>query len=358
MVRKRRQHNGPENHERWMVSYADFITLLFALFVVMYAVSSVNEGKYRVLSEAMADAFRPVSTNSKRQWASNESSMSSDLSVQTVATPILPYQIAPDLRPLPTAAAAPEESTESAEAEAACPTPEEPVVEPQLQLAMTADTPTPDLQEKAVVEKQPAASIAEEPSGQVTDDPMLSIATRLENSVAELIEADLVRIRREGSWVELEMKNHMLFDSASSVINTAAVPSIRQIATVLRDIPNRIHVEGFTDNIPIHTSSYPSNWELSAARAASVVHLLMDEGLAPERMAAVGYGEHRPIADNATEQGRIQNRRVVLVILDNADIDRRIHEASNFATTDNNSSSFASTTETGESVMRGSLVQP
>jgi chemotaxis protein MotB len=356
MVRKRRQHNGPENHERWMVSYADFITLLFALFVVMYAVSSVNEGKYRVLSEAMADAFRPVSTNSKPQWASNESYMSSDLSVQTVATPVLPYQIAPDLRPLPIAAVAPEESTESVEA--ACPTPEEPAPELQLQIAMAADAPEPDHQEKAAVENQPAASIAEKPIGQASDDPMLSIATRLENSVAELIEADLVRIRREGSWVELEMKNHMLFDSASSIINTDAVPSIRQIATVLRDIPNRIHVEGFTDNIPINTSLYPSNWELSAARAASVVHLLMDEGLAPERMAAVGYGEHRPIADNATEQGRIQNRRVVLVILDNTDIDRRIHEASKFAVTNNNNPSVTITTRKEASVTRESSVQP
>jgi chemotaxis protein MotB len=357
MVRKRRQHHGPENHERWMVSYADFVTLLFALFVVMYAVSSVNEGKYRVLSEAMADAFRPVSINNKRQWASAESPLPADLLAQTVVTPILPYRIAPDLRPLPMVAVAPEEAAEPAEA--ACPTLEKPVVrEPPvmdkkpLQVAMAVDAPDPD-EQKTVVEKPPATPIAEESSGQVNDDPMLTLATRLENSVADLIEADLVRIRREGSWVELEMKNHMLFDSASNLINTDAVPAIRQIATVLRDIPNRIHVEGFTDDIPINTSLYPSNWELSAARAASVVHLLMDEGLAPERMAAVGYGEHRPIADNATEQGRIQNRRVVLVILDNADIDRRIHEASNFAGMGNNNPSTAADMETRES-----LVQP
>lgn len=335
MVRKRRRHNVSENHERWMVSYADFITLLFALFVVMYAVSSVNEGKYRVLSAAMADAFRPVSMTNKHQWASAKSSGSPNLSAQTVATPILPYQIAPDLRPLPMAAA-PEETPEP---EVACPTPQDSIAKPPVQLVMATDPSHPDPQEEAVTENQPADFVAEEPTGQDSDDPMLSIATRLENSVAELIESDLVRIRREGSWIELEMKNHMLFDSASSIINTEAVPSIRQIAGVLRDIPNRIHVEGFTDNIPIKTPLYPSNWELSAARAASVVHLLMDEGLAPERMAAVGYGEHRPIADNATEQGRIQNRRVVLVILDNADIDRRIHEESNFTAMGNQSSS-------------------
>lgn len=355
MVRKRRQHNMSENHERWMVSYADFITLLFALFVVMYAVSSVNEGKYRVLSEAMADAFRPVSGN-KRQWASTEFPVTPDLSMQTVATPVLPYRVAPDLRPLPMAAA-PEETIESAEV--ACPAPEKPAIKPvqpvvdkePLQMATAED---PDPQEETVIEKPPAPPATEDSSGQESEDAMLSIATRLENSVAELIEADLVRIRREGSWVELEMKNHMLFDSASSIINGDAVPSIRQIATVLRDIPNPVHVEGFTDNIPIKTPLYPSNWELSAARAASVVHLLMDEGLAPERMAAVGYGQHRPIADNATEQGRIQNRRVVLVILDNASVDRRIHEASNFTVMSNNS---PSTVAAGID-KRESMVQP
>ncbi|MCK7494375.1 MAG: OmpA family protein [Comamonadaceae bacterium] len=86
------------------------------------------------------------------------------------------------------------------------------------------------------------------------------------------------------------------------------------------EIPNRIQVEGFTDNRPINTPVCPSNWELSASRAANVVHVLMNSGVRPERMSAIGYGEYQPIADNKTEQGRMQNRRVVLVIMGNTDV--------------------------------------
>jgi chemotaxis protein MotB len=80
-----------------------------------------------------------------------------------------------------------------------------------------------------------------------------------------------------------------------------------------------VRVEGFTDNLPIRSAAYPSNWELSAGRAASVVHLFMDTGIEPARMAAVGFGEHQPVADNETEQGRRRNRRVNLVILADQD---------------------------------------
>ena len=88
----------------------------------------------------------------------------------------------------------------------------------------------------------------------------------------------------------------------------------RSSASSLKLFPNPIQVEGFTDNVPIRTAAYPSNWELSAARAASVVHLFMKAGVNPERMVAIGYGEHRPVAGNETPEGRSKNRRVVLVI--------------------------------------------
>ena len=94
----------------------------------------------------------------------------------------------------------------------------------------------------------------------------------------------------------------------------AFAPMIEELAAILTGFPNPLQVEGFTDDIPIKTATFPSNWELSAARAASVVALLADFGVAPHRMAAVGFGEHRPIADNSTPEGRSRNRRVVLVI--------------------------------------------
>jgi chemotaxis protein MotB len=95
----------------------------------------------------------------------------------------------------------------------------------------------------------------------------------------------------------------------------AAVPIIGEIADILQSAANPIQVEGFTDNNPINTPRFPSNWELSAARAASVVHLLDRYGIQPDRMSAIGYGEYKPIADNDTEEGRQKNRRVVLVVL-------------------------------------------
>lgn len=330
--RLRRNHPPPENHERWMVSYADFITLLFALFVVMYAISSVNEGKYRVLSTAMADAFRTVS--SKPYLASAEA-LSSIRASQEITEPVLPYRIAPELRPLPVARS---ETPPLAEAdpavadEALCA--EETHVkasdESREDKSEPATISADVVPEQAVDEAKPVPpEVAPVP---VSDpDPMQPLVARLQASVAELIDADLVQVRREGGWIELEIRNHMLFNSGSSVIDGDAVTPLEEIAAVLRDVPNRIHVEGFTDDVPIQTPFYPSNWELSAARAASVVHLLMEQGLAPERMAAVGYGEHRPIASNATAEGRMRNRRVVLVILDDTTTGRRIHETAAIA---------------------------
>lgn len=329
--RLRRDHPPPENHERWMVSYADFITLLFALFVVMYAISSVNEGKYRVLSTAMADAFRAVS--SKPYIASAETVIPA-LASEEVADVRLPYQIAPELRPLPVARSEP---SMLAAADAPVPNTGLCVVEetPDEQLVTApADKPEPVIAPNDAVPAQREDIVEPVSAGAASPpalDPMQPLVARLHASVTELIDADLVEIRREGSWVELEIRNHMLFNSGSSVINEDAVTPLEEIADVLRDVPNRVHVEGFTDDVPIQTPLYPSNWELSAARAASVVHLLMEQGLAPERMAAVGYGEHRPIASNASAEGRMRNRRVVLVILDDTATGRRIHETADIA---------------------------
>src|SRR5690606_11386470 len=107
----------------------------------------------------------------------------------------------------------------------------------------------------------------------------------------------------------------ILFPSGVATLSPHAVNILEQLAATLAPFPNPIRVEGHTDNVPINTRAFPSNWELSAARAASVVHLFMRQGLAPERLAVIGLGEHRPIAANDTPEGRNANRRVVLVIL-------------------------------------------
>nr|MDQ2694032.1 OmpA family protein [Pseudomonadota bacterium] len=160
------------------------------------------------------------------------------------------------------------------------------------------------------------------PPPPATPDPLARVAQRIQQTLPALIRSDLVTVRRTGQWVEIEIKNSILFPSGSAVINPQALEPLRQIAAILADVPHRVQVEGFTDDQPISTPVFPSNWELSAARAASVVHLLTRNGVAPQRLAAVGYGEFRPVADNATAGGRERNRRVVLVIRSEEDIRR------------------------------------
>ncbi len=251
MARRRRREEH-ENLERWLVSYADFITLLFAFFVVMYAISSINEGKYRVLSDTLTSAFKTVPKTVRPVQVGNEG-MSGD----------------PPLRP-----------NEQAQ----------PGVRSTLDL----------LQRTA------------------RDNALTQIADDFEQALAPLIEDALINVTRDDLWVEIEINTSILFASGVAELEVEAIPVLARIAAILKRYPNYIQVEGFTDNLPINTVVFPSNWELSAARAASVVHVFMNNGVEPERMAAIGYGEYRPVADNATVEGRRRNRRVVLVILADA----------------------------------------
>ena len=116
----------------------------------------------------------------------------------------------------------------------------------------------------------------------------------------------------------------LLFPSGDALPNDAAFDIVEKVAKILAPYKNPIHVEGFTDDVPIHSPRYPTNWELSAARAASIVRLLGNDGVEPSRMAAVGYGEFQPVADNASAEGRAKNRRVVLVISRNLEVRRSV----------------------------------
>lgn len=281
----RKKHaEGHENHERWLVSYADFITLLFAFFVVMYAMSSVNEGKYRVLSDSMSVAFKTIDPHSVKPILVADM-VGIQASQSSGAPSAMGRSMAPDLRPMPSMAI--QRSPRS------------------IVTLAKGDNPT--------------AKIRADTPESSADPNLAKIVAKLHAYLSELIKSDMVNLRSNTLWVEIEIKNSMLFDSGSAIVNPSAQEPLAEIAAVLREAPNRIQVEGFTDNRPINTPFYPSNWELSAARAANVVNLLMKNGVRPERMSAVGYGEFQPIADNSAEQGRVQNRRVVIVILGNTE---------------------------------------
>jgi chemotaxis protein MotB len=141
------------------------------------------------------------------------------------------------------------------------------------------------------------------------------ISQKIEQNLVDFIENDLIEIRRGKLWLEVEIKTSILFPSGSASVEPESLPVLSELAEILKNFPNPIHVIGFTDNKPISSVIYPSNWELSAGRAASVVHLFNNLGVNPKRMAAVGYGEYQPVADNLTLEGRNKNRRVVLHIL-------------------------------------------
>lgn len=247
-----------ENHERWLVSYADFITLLFAFFVVMYSISSVNEGKYRVLSDSIISAF-------------HDPLRSMD-----------PIQVGNLVKVKPQDRINPDRNWSVI-----------PVIQQPFPLPRPIQVKKKDRQLDAASKK---------------------LADDIEQSLAELVNDDLVKVRRQKDWIEVEIKSSILFPSGRSELSEASLPVLSKIADKLKPFESTINVEGFTDNVPIHTTAFPSNWELSAARSASVVRLFASLGIEPERMAAIGYGEHRPVAGNDTEAERSKNRRVVLII--------------------------------------------
>lgn len=239
---RRRHHEEPENHERWLVSYADFITLLFAFFVVMYSISSINEGKYKILSESLTGVFNQPDRS---------------------------------IKPIP------------------------------------------------VGEERPRSGDPERPTHneEDADASLRDIAASVREAFGGLIQSDQMTVRGNEMWIELELSSSLLFPSGDALPNNQAFEIIEKVAKILAPYENPVKVEGFTDNLPIQTAEFPTNWELSAARAASIVRMLAMDGVNPARLAAVGYGEFQPVADNTTAQGRARNRRVVLVI--SRDLDTR-----------------------------------
>ena len=131
-----------------------------------------------------------------------------------------------------------------------------------------------------------------------------------------LIDSKKVNVRRENMWLEIEINTDILFPSGAGDFTPAAEPVLDKLAEVLQPFTNRIRVEGHTDDRPIRTAAFPSNWELSAARAASVVHQFMRQGVDPQRLEIVGFGEFHPKQSNDTAEGRNANRRVAILVLE------------------------------------------
>ncbi len=269
---RRKRHEEHQNHEAWAIPYGDLITLLLAFFVVMYAISSVNEGKYRVLSDSLVAAFRGTPmTLEPVQAGHKQVGQGADISMSIVRQDELDGQPRDLLAALPVRAQ---------DAEAGQP----------------AEVP-------------PSFEGSHGGAGALED-----VAASVEEAMRPLIDRGLVTVRRKHRTVEVEIRADILFSSGQSQLTPAAIGTIERIGDALRQFPNSLNVEGHTDDRPISTSQFPSNWELSAGRAASVVRLLTQRGIDPARLTVVGYGEQQPIRSNSTPAGRNANRRVLLVI--------------------------------------------
>lgn len=258
MARRKREEEW-ENHERWLVSYADFITLLFSFFVVMYAISSVNEGKYKVLSSTLVAAF------SGQPWS---------------PVPIRSGQA-------PTGA--------------------------QLPLKLP---PLPKVVDIAPVPQVPRGKVAANVQPPLTRDAAMDrVEKEIKSLLRPLIQQGSVAVHRTGLGVVLDINAKILFSSGQAGLTPPAVTTLTSVARVLRRLPYQIQVNGFTNDLPIHSPQFQSNWALSAIRAVSVVELFIQQGVNPDNLVAAGYGKYHPIAPNDTPEGLAMNRRVSIVIV-------------------------------------------
>jgi chemotaxis protein MotB len=265
MARKQK-HEDHVNHEAWAIPYGDLVTLLFALFTVMYAMSSVNEGKFRVLSDAMIAAFngapkslQPVNLGERETGKGGDKPLIG----------ITPTALIKVKSPQGTGTPAP--------------------------------APIP-------IQKDVPGSL-------------IRLERQVQDAMRALIDAKLITVRRENMWLEIEINTDILFSSGSGAFSTPAEPVLDKLAEVLKPFPNPIRVEGHTDDRPIHTGAFPSNWELSAARAASVVHQFTKQGIDPLRLEIVGFGQFHPRQPNDSNEGRNANRRVAVLVLEAAPAD-------------------------------------
>jgi chemotaxis protein MotB len=256
---RRRRPRAHSNHERWLVSYADFITLLFAFFVVLYASSQVDQRKVGKLAMAIQVAFQ-------------------DLGVFPASTTQIPLD---SHEPMPFSTV---QAIENVKHNAA--------------LGRLASPPEDSL-----------AAASEE-----TD--LETLQSELRQALHHEIALRKVTLHREADGLVISLKEFGFFDSGSATFKPESLSALDRIASILAIRTYKLRIEGHTDNVPIHTAQITSNWELSTARATELVRLLIiRHRFAPGRLAAAGYAEFHPVSSNLTEQGRAQNRRVDIVIL-------------------------------------------
>ncbi|VAW34592.1 Flagellar motor rotation protein MotB [hydrothermal vent metagenome] len=243
MARKKKQEEH-ENHERWLVSYADFITLLFAFFVSMYAISTVNEGKYKALSESLQAAFTTTSTAAIFSGAGTGGTGGGTGEVSRLEAG------------------------------------EPPKISDRFRQNFSPDF------------------------------------KRISRALQSLKGKTNMTLMLDERGIVVRLSQPMLFKAGRAELKSDAYKVLDEIASAIKSTARNIRIEGHTDNIPVQSKEYPTNWDLSSARALVVLkYLLSAHSFDPTKISASGYGEYRPVATNDTLRGRAKNRRVDIVLL-------------------------------------------
>ena len=244
-------HGGHEDGERWLLTYADMLTLLFALFMVLFAMSSVNISKAKVLQQSLRSAF------------SGKILPGGQALMQTGGDQAVKLQL-PDMNP----------HVSSNQAKA--------------------------LQQRSQMEQKSFQQLKREIDAQVRAEGLSGRVT--------------TQITRHGLAIRI-VTDHLLYDSGEATIKPAGAALIDRLAPLLRaESSHQLIVEGYTDNQPINSGQFPSNWALSTARSSAIVRRLIGSGIAPARLSAEGRADLDPLASNATAAGRARNRRVEIVL--------------------------------------------
>jgi chemotaxis protein MotB len=280
--RKRRGHSAEhDNDERWLLTYADMITLLMALFMVLFSISSVNISKYRTLQMALKAAFSGDILPGGKSIEQPGASANSSRAPTTIDTPAI-VRLTPNVTSeLEHVSGGQSGSAQSAQASA----------------------------QSAATSVQVSAAQQEQASFEALQRELNAYAAK--HGFAKSVH---VAIEQRGLAIRV-LTDSLLFSSGSATLESQGQPLLTEIAALLNiDHVHPIAVEGNTDDVPITGGAFPSNWELSTARASSVVRFLIAKGVDSQRLSAVGYAEQHPIATNATAAGRALNRRVEIVL--------------------------------------------
>lgn len=250
----KREPEKHANHERWLVSYGDLLTLLFAVFVVLYAMSQSDKKKVEEVMQSMQSAFGMAQTGA--------------------------------------------------------PAPKINVIN------SNAINPIPDIKPRLSLPIDKVQNNSNRPRTKATDSDFRQIKSSIEAYLTKEGVLDRVSVNITKRGLVISLKEAGFFDAGSAAVRPQSLTTIAAIAETLNNYSNEICVEGHTDNVPIKTTQFRSNWELSTTRANNIMHLLSEDyGILPENFSTVGYGEYRPIDTNSSQEGRAKNRRVDIVLL-------------------------------------------